>query len=150
MEAIFWLRYFYSTIQTLILIWFLPQQARNLSSVRRARPRLHGMTTWRSTALSTSTPRAPRAPFAANYSLRRRACASTSRPSTPPQPPPRRLAELLQGRRFSSRLTLHSFMQRVAAPDPGSDAFLMAKIRIRIRDEQPGSYFREVGDNFLG
>ncbi len=33
----------------------------------------------------------------------------------------------------------------VADPDPG-----WVKIRIRIRDEQPGSYFRELRNNFLG
>jgi hypothetical protein len=42
----------------------------------------------------------------------------------------------------------------VADLDPGSGAFLtpgsgMGKIRIRIRDEQPGSYFRELR-NFFG
>jgi hypothetical protein len=43
-----------------------------------------------------------------------------------------------------------------ADADPGSGAFLTPrsgvskKIRIRIRDEQPGSYFRELKNNFLG
>ncbi len=45
----------------------------------------------------------------------------------------------------------------VADPDRGSDAFLTPgsgsriskKIRIRIRDEQPGSCFRELKNNFL-
>jgi hypothetical protein len=45
-----------------------------------------------------------------------------------------------------------------SVPDPGSDAFLFPgsgvrdglKIRIRIRDEQPGTYFRELRNNFLG
>ncbi len=43
-------------------------------------------------------------------------------------------------------------------PDPGSGAFLTPgsgnrdglKIKIRIRDEHPGSYFRERINNFLG
>ncbi len=43
----------------------------------------------------------------------------------------------------------------VADPDPGSGAFFtpgsgMGKIRIRIRDEQPGPYFREYRNIFLG
>jgi hypothetical protein len=46
----------------------------------------------------------------------------------------------------------------VADPDPGSGAFLTPqsgirdgqKIKIRIRDEQTGSYFRELRTNFLG
>ncbi len=45
----------------------------------------------------------------------------------------------------------------VADPDPGSGAFLIPrygirdgyKIRIRIRDEQPGSYFRELLRNYF-
>ncbi len=38
-------------------------------------------------------------------------------------------------------------------PDPGSGAFFTpgwVKIRIRIRDEQPGPYFRELRNNFFG
>ena len=47
----------------------------------------------------------------------------------------------------------------VADPDPGSSAFLApgsgiqdAKIciKIQIRDEHPGSYFRELRNKFLG
>jgi hypothetical protein len=46
----------------------------------------------------------------------------------------------------------------VADPDPGSGAFLTPgsgirdgeKVRIRIRDEQPGSYFQELRNHFLG
>jgi hypothetical protein len=46
----------------------------------------------------------------------------------------------------------------VADPDQGSGAFLTTrsgirdgkKIWIRIRDEQPGSYFRELGKKFFG
>jgi hypothetical protein len=46
----------------------------------------------------------------------------------------------------------------VADPDPGSGAFLAPgfgiqdgyKIKIRIRDEHPGSYFRELRNNFFG
>jgi hypothetical protein len=44
----------------------------------------------------------------------------------------------------------------VADPDPGSGAFLtpgsgmVKNIRIRIRDEQPGSYFRELRNHFFG
>ncbi len=43
----------------------------------------------------------------------------------------------------------------VADPDPGSGAFLtpgseMEKILIRIQDEQPGSYIRELRKNFWG
>jgi hypothetical protein len=42
--------------------------------------------------------------------------------------------------------------------DPGSAAFLtpgygipgLVKIKIRIRDEYPGSYIRELRNNFLG
>jgi hypothetical protein len=42
----------------------------------------------------------------------------------------------------------------VAVPDPGFGAFLtpgsgMGK-KIRSRDKQPGSYFRELRNNFLG
>jgi hypothetical protein len=46
---------------------------------------------------------------------------------------------------------------RVADPDPGSGAFLTPesgmgnkKNRIRIRDEQPGSYFQELRNKFFG
>jgi hypothetical protein len=46
----------------------------------------------------------------------------------------------------------------VAEPDPGSGAFLIPrsgirnglKLRIRIRDEPPGSYFREFKKQFFG
>jgi hypothetical protein len=46
----------------------------------------------------------------------------------------------------------------VADPDPGSGAFLTPgsgirdgqKVSIQIRDEQPVSYFRELGNHFLG
>jgi hypothetical protein len=37
----------------------------------------------------------------------------------------------------------------VADPDQGSGAFFDPYIRIRSRDEQPGSYFRELRNNFL-
>jgi hypothetical protein len=43
----------------------------------------------------------------------------------------------------------------VADPDPGSSALLTPGsgirdgLKIRIRDEQPGSYFRELRNNFL-
>jgi hypothetical protein len=43
---------------------------------------------------------------------------------------------------------------RIADPDPGFGAFLTLdpgwiKIRVRIRDEQPGSYFRELNKQFF-
>jgi hypothetical protein len=65
-------------------------------------------------------------------------------------------------------LQLTSVQFSVADPDPGSrirchfdpwirdtvsglrDPGWVKKIRIRIRDEQPGSYFRELGKNFFG
>ncbi len=49
--------------------------------------------------------------------------------------------------RFGSVVT-----NSVADPDPGSGAFLtpVSGIRIRIRDEQPGSYFRELKNKFFG
>jgi hypothetical protein len=39
-------------------------------------------------------------------------------------------------------------MRSVADPDPGSGALLTPGSGIRIRDEQPGSYFRELRNNF--
>jgi hypothetical protein len=47
----------------------------------------------------------------------------------------------------------------VSVADPGSGAFLTSEsgmgknsgwVKIRIRDEQPASYFRELGNDFLG
>jgi hypothetical protein len=62
----------------------------------------------------------------------------------------------------NGKTELFSVYSSVAHPDSGSDAFLTPgsgiwnphhpdgyKIKIRIRDEHPGSYFRELGNNFL-
>ncbi len=38
----------------------------------------------------------------------------------------------------------------VADPDPGSGAFLTHRFGIRIRDDQPRSYFRELRNQFFG
>jgi hypothetical protein len=48
-----------------------------------------------------------------------------------------------------------AYIYSVADPDSGSGAFLTPgsgigkKMRIRIRDEQPGTYFPELRNNFL-
>ncbi len=56
----------------------------------------------------------------------------------------------------SNIITWSILFQSVADPDPGSGAFLTArtgmgkKIRIRIHDDQPRSYFRELRNHFFG
>jgi hypothetical protein len=59
---------------------------------------------------------------------------------------------------YSKYMHITAFVSSVADPDPGSGSFLTPKSGmgkksgsgsgIRIRDEQPGSYFRELR-NFL-
>ncbi len=58
----------------------------------------------------------------------------------------------------SKKMYLHlvfPMVYSVADPDPGSVAFLtpeswMGEVRIRIRVEQPGSYFLELRNHFFG
>ncbi len=58
----------------------------------------------------------------------------------------------------SATMVFSFVLCNVADPDSGSGTFMSPglgsgmgkKIRIRVRDEQPGSYFRELRNNFLG
>ncbi len=56
--------------------------------------------------------------------------------------------EIKRNRNFTKQNVYVNISLSVADPEPGSGALLTPGSRIR--DEYPGSYFRELRNNFLG